>query len=214
MNDLSALSLFLGDSVFAERLSFGLPIVGNCAVTGKQAGRKVLVETERLYDARPGSWSRRQKPHRPASHGAVIRKTLRASPGRRPASERSLHHPELLSAFTTTTTLMRLAVQRLQQTRPYPTELHHVAAAQNIPTRILTLGARVLHPSTSVFDRSPDPVPRPSHRVAVASHALFIPSATAIHDIGHGLTYYSAWAHYERAPAHETEHIKNSSRHH
>ncbi|KAI2477961.1 hypothetical protein Ptr902_10644 [Pyrenophora tritici-repentis] len=119
---------------------------------------------------------------------------------------------ELSSAFTTTT-LMRVAVQRLQQKRPNLTELHPFAPAKFIPTRSLTLGARVLHTSTSVFDRSQDPVPTPSYSLAVASHALSISPATAIHDIGHDLTHYSAWAHYERAPADKTEHITNSFRH-
>ncbi|KAI0619473.1 Sds3 multi-domain protein [Pyrenophora tritici-repentis] len=108
---------------------------------------------------------------------------------------------------------MRVAVQRLQQKRPNLTELHPFAPAKFIPTRSLTLGARVLHTSTSVFDRSQDPVPTPSYSLAVASHALSISPATAIHDIGHDLTHYSAWAHYERAPADKTEHITNSFRH-
>jgi hypothetical protein len=85
-----------------------------------------------------------------------------------------------------------------------------VAPARDIPTR--TLDARVLHTSSSVFDRPPDPASSTSPSAPTSSRRPCIYFTIYLWNIGHELRLFSAWAHYERARTDQTEHLENSSR--
>jgi hypothetical protein len=74
------------------------------------------------------------------------------------------------------------------------------------------LGAHDLPSGSSVFGRSPRPVPSTPHSSAAASHSPETHSRSIVLNIGHELTDSTAWAHHERASPGEEEHITDSSR--
>jgi hypothetical protein len=177
----------------------------------QQARQKVLVETLQHGSALgPDGWCMRQKATARHKGSAVIRKTRRASPGRRPACERSLQvtvPTKLPSTFTTDTHASCCAAFAARYL-PTSQTCRPVTPARDIPT--LTLDARVLHTRSPVFDRSPDPAPSTSHSAHRPSPRPVVSFSIYFQHIGHELRQSSAWAHYERARTDQTEHLENS----
>lgn len=205
MNEVPDLWLFLGVSVFLSvftaRLSFDLAIA-TIEMLPAASSSKSFGGDSRALGTRP-------------KRDRAVRSFARLSgplPGSRPASERSLDHPDQAALHVHyrlphESRCPAFASRRIQTSQT----CHPVAPATDISTR--TLDARVLDPSSTVFDHSPDPAPSTSHNAHRASQAPTVFFATRFRDIGHELRQSSAWAHYERARTDQTEHLENSSRH-